>query len=133
MTDFLEEQKKFLTEKSPLPQTIQDITKAAKERPAPPHIRANDISDIFQLGELLGGGAYGNVKSGKLQAKDDCAQGSPSNILALKCVRKPDPTGSNTVRRTTPEFFAKELNILNRCKGTTRPSSLDQFLRELHG
>lgn len=125
---FLEKQRKYLYDRASLPQSIvRDIIEPTQKSSRPPHIATLHISDIFEIGESLGEGAYGHVHSVTLPDSDNRLQTKGSNIFALKRIRKPTPTEGGALRATTPEAFQKELNILSRCTGDKAHHHLIKF------
>jgi serine/threonine protein kinase len=114
---FLEEQRKLYDRASFPRSIIRDIIEHAQKNSRPPHIATLHISDIFEIGKLLGEGAYGHVHSVTLPDNDNRLRTKGSNIFALKRIRKPAPTEGGAVRATTPRAFQKELDILSRCTG----------------
>ena len=114
-TDFIEEQKSFLSETSRLAQSIKDFTKHSDEG-LPPHIQTNDISDIFQVSNWLGRGRYGEVHRVELQASESQDNDRSSDVFALKRMRKPAPREGSGLPRSTVSEFENELRYLSKCR-----------------
>lgn len=115
---FLEEQRKYLSDRNSMPQCIiRDIMEPARKNSRPPHIAILHISDIFEIGKSLGEGAYGHVHSVTLTGSDNRLLTKGSNIFALKRIRKPAPNEGGAMRATTLRAFQKELDVLSRCTG----------------
>ena len=107
--DFLNKQKDILDETKPSALSLQEHFDAPNGKD-PLHLMLDDISKVFQFGEVLGKGRYGDVHEAKLQCSDG---GRQSRAFAIKRMRKPI-VGAQP--KTTVADFVMEQRHLTKCK-----------------
>ena len=112
-TDFMEEQKRVLSEASP--KSVLGIVTRHSDEELPPHIQLTAISDVSQVGNLLGCGRFGEVHEVKFH-NDSQAVDERSNVFAMKRLRKPAPRQGSGVSKCTVSEFKTELDHLSRCR-----------------
>ena len=113
-TNFMEEQKTFLSETSG--KSILDILTRHCNEGLPPHIQIKNISDVLQVGISLGRGRKGEVRRVELPVDDSQADNNDPHVFAMKRVHKPAPRESSGVSRSTVSEFEAELQNLSRCR-----------------
>lgn len=96
-TRFLEEQRKFLSEK---PQSLE-----LADGNSPPHLRVTDIGKFLDIGDFLGHGTFGEVLEAKLPPIDRQTMESLSKFFAIKRFLK-QVTGRDT--KTIVDSFLEE-------------------------
>ena len=109
--DFLKEQKDILDEIDLSAPSVQDIFNNPNGE-EPPHVQLDDISKVFQFGEVLGQGKFGDVHEAKLQCRNRDKGGHPREF-AIKRMRKPT-VGEQP--KTTVADFVMEQRHLRKCK-----------------
>lgn len=78
---FLKEQEEHLSDTS---QTIENILKLTDEG-SPPHLRVSKIGDIFEIGDKLGHGTFGQVFKAKWRRNNGQ---NPATVFAIKQIHK---------------------------------------------
>ena len=114
-TDFFEEQDRLLSEVH-LPEIIHSLRRHSNQG-HPPHIQTRNIEAVYQVVERrLGEGRYGEVDKVRIPAIDSQEDDGPSDVFAMKRIRKPAPRESaGGLARSTVSEFEVELRNLRKC------------------
>ena len=106
-TRFLEEQRKYLSEK---PVEILELA----DGKSPPHLRMIDIGESLDIDEILGNGTFGEVLKAKLPPINRQDIETPSKLFAIKRFLKQAP-GRDT--KTIVDSFLDERKNLKTSEG----------------
>lgn len=107
-TQFLEEQKKYLSDPSERSQQIEAILRPAYG-PTPPHLQILDIGKVFDLGRKLGEGTFGKVVEAKWPPSHSPSVGAPSRTFAVKLLPKLVPR--QAIKNSVESFKTERHNL----------------------